>query len=120
MYFGVFDPTIIILIPAIVLTFYAQSKVNSAYHRYSAVRNRRGITGAQAARRILDSNGLYDVPIEISRGRLTDHYDPRKRVIAFRRRFTTILPSRLSALPLMRLPMRSSMPADMCRSASGM
>jgi Zn-dependent membrane protease YugP len=81
MYFGIFDPTIIILIPAIIFTFYAQSRVNSAYHRYSGVRNRRGITGAQAARRILDSNGLYDVPIEISKGRLTDHYDPRKRIM---------------------------------------
>lgn len=76
-----FDPTIIILIPAIIFTFYAQSRVNSAYHRYAAVRNRRGISGAQAARRILDSNGLYDVPIEVSKGRLSDHYDPRKKIM---------------------------------------
>ncbi|HWQ80055.1 MAG TPA: zinc metallopeptidase [Anaerovoracaceae bacterium] len=81
MYLGIFDPTIIILIPAIIFTFYAQSRVNSAYRRYAGVRNRRGITGAQAARRILDSNGLYDVPIEVSNGRLSDHYDPRKRIM---------------------------------------
>lgn len=81
MYFGMFDPTIIILIPAIIFTFYAQSKVNSAYNRYAKVRNRRGITGAEAARRILDSNGLRDIPIEISKRRLSDHYDPRKRVM---------------------------------------
>lgn len=81
MYFGIFDPTIIILIPAIIFTFYAQSKVNSAYNRYAAVRNRKGITGAQAARRILDSNGLQDVPIEVTNRRLGDHYDPRKRVM---------------------------------------
>lgn len=81
MYFGMFDPTIIILIPAMIFTFYAQSRVNSAYSRYAAVRNRKGITGAQAARRILDSNGLQDVPIEVTNRRLSDHYDPRKRVM---------------------------------------
>lgn len=81
MYFGMFDPTIIILIPAIIFTMYAQSKVNSAYNKYATVRNRRGMTGAQAARRILDSNGLQDVPIEMSNRRLSDHYDPRKRVM---------------------------------------
>lgn len=81
MYLGMFDPTIIILIPAMIFTFYAQSKVNSAYNRYATVRNRRGITGAQAARRILDSNGLQDVPIEVTNRRLSDHYDPRKRVM---------------------------------------
>lgn len=81
MYFGYFDPTIIILIPAIIFTFYAQSKVSSAYNRYAGVRNRRGITGAEAARRILDYNGLQDVPIEITNRRLSDHYDPRKKIM---------------------------------------
>lgn len=81
MYFGMFDPTIIILIPAIIFTFYAQSKVNSAYNRYATVRNRKGITGAQAARRILDSNGLQNIPIEVTNQRLSDHYDPRKKVM---------------------------------------
>jgi Zn-dependent membrane protease YugP len=81
MYLGMFDPTIIILIPAMLFTFYAQSRVNSAYNRYATVKNRRGITGAQAARRILDSNGLQDVPIEVTNRRLSDHYDPRKKVM---------------------------------------
>ena len=81
MYFGYFDPTIIILIPAILFTLYAQSRVSSAYNRYAGVRNRRGITGAEAARRILDFNGLQDVPIEITNRRLSDHYDPRKRIM---------------------------------------
>lgn len=81
MYLGMFDPTIIILIPAIIFTMYAQSKVNSAYNKYAKVRNRKGITGAQAARRILDSNGLHDVPIEMTNRRLSDHYDPRKRIM---------------------------------------
>lgn len=81
MYFGMFDPTIIILIPAMIFTFYAQGKVNSAYNKYANVRNRRGMTGAEAARRILDNNGLNNVPVEISGERLSDHYDPRKRVM---------------------------------------
>ena len=57
MYFGMFDPTIIILIPAIVFALYAQSKVKGAYRKYARIRNQRGITGKQAARRILDANG---------------------------------------------------------------
>lgn len=81
MYFGAFDPTFIILIPAMIFAFVAQAKVNSAYNNYSKVRNRRGITGAQAARAILDSNGLADVPIELTNGRLSDHYDPSKRIM---------------------------------------
>lgn len=81
MYFGMFDPTIIILIPAMIFAFYAQNKVNSAYNKYATVRNRSGMTGAQAARIILDKNGLADVPIEVTNRRLSDHYDPRKRVL---------------------------------------
>lgn len=81
MYFGMFDPTFIILIPAMLFAFFAQAKVQSAYKRYAGVRNRNGITGGQAARRILDSNGLESVPIEISQGKLSDHYDPRKKVM---------------------------------------
>lgn len=76
-----YDPTMIVLIPAIIFTFYAQSKVKSAYSRYSKVPNRKGITGAQAARMILDSNGMSHVPIEIVKGQLTDHYDPKKDVM---------------------------------------
>jgi Zn-dependent membrane protease YugP len=81
MYFGAFDPTIIILIPAMIFAFYAQTKVSRAYNNYAKVGNRRGITGAQAARSILDANGLADIPIEITAGRLSDHYDPKKRVM---------------------------------------
>ncbi len=72
--------TIIFLI-AIAFTMYAQSKVSSNFNRYSKVRNQRGITGAQAARAVLDANGLTNVEIEQVSGSLTDHYDPRKRVL---------------------------------------
>jgi len=66
---------------AIVFTMYAQNKVNSNFNRYSKVRNMRGLTGAQAARAVLDANGLTNVNIEQIRGNLTDHYDPRKKVL---------------------------------------
>ena len=81
MYFGMFDPTVIILIPAMLFALYAQSKVKSAYRKYSRIANRHGITGRQAARMILDSNGMSHVPIEIVAGNLTDHYDPSKDVM---------------------------------------
>ena len=81
MYFGMFDPTVILLIPAIIFSLYAQAKVKSAYSRYSGIANRRGLTGRQAARMILDSNGLRHVPIEMVSGTLTDHYDPSKDVM---------------------------------------
>ncbi|MFQ7473471.1 MAG: zinc metallopeptidase [Anaerovoracaceae bacterium] len=81
MYFGMFDPTIVILIPAILFALYAQSKVSMAYNKYLRINNRRGITGRQAARMILDYNGLHHVPIEMVSGTLTDHYDPRKDVM---------------------------------------
>jgi Zn-dependent membrane protease YugP len=71
----------IFLIPAILFTLYAQSKVNSAYARFARVANRRGMTGAQAARMILDANGMSDVPIQVVAGKLSDHYDPRHRVM---------------------------------------
>ena len=70
-----------ILIPAILFTFYAQAKVSSNFKRYSKVRNDRNLTGAQAARMVLDANGLRDVQIEAIHGSLTDHYDPRSRVL---------------------------------------
>ena len=76
-----FDWTVLIVLPAIFFTVWAQMKVNSTFNRYSGVRVSRGLTGAEAARMILDANGLCDVQIERTRGSLTDHYDPRERVI---------------------------------------
>ncbi len=71
----------ILLIPAIIFTVYAQFKVQSSFKKYSKIRNYRNITGAEAARRVLDANGLEDVSIEMILGNLTDHYDPRSRVL---------------------------------------
>jgi len=75
------DPTMVLLIPAILLSIYAQFKISSAYKHYSKIRSQSGLTGAQAARALLNSNGLFDVRVEPIRGRLSDHYDPRTRVI---------------------------------------
>lgn len=80
-----YDPTYIILIPAIILTMYAQFKVSSTTNKYFRVRTQRGYTGEQAAREILNANGIYDVRIEMIGGTLSDHYDPRSRVLRLSR-----------------------------------
>ena len=72
---------LLFMIPGIIFMLWAQNKVKSNYQKYSKVRNTAGLTGAQAARRVLDTNGLYDVQIEQVGGELSDHYDPRKRVL---------------------------------------
>jgi Zn-dependent membrane protease YugP len=69
------------LLPGLLLTLWAQWRVKGAYRKYSQIRNSKGMTGAQAARAVLDANGLVDVPIEQIPGQLTDHYDPRTRVL---------------------------------------
>jgi hypothetical protein len=77
-----FDMTyLLFMIPGLLFMLWAQNKVRGTYKRYSQVRNDQGMTGAQAARRVLDSNGLFNVPVEAIPGELTDHYDPRKRVL---------------------------------------
>lgn len=83
MLFGFFyhDWTILIVLPALIFTFWAQISVNSRFNKYSQMRTSRGLTGAEAARRILDENGLSHVRIERVHGSLTDHYDPRDNVI---------------------------------------
>lgn len=67
--------------PAFLFTLYAQFKVKGTFNKFSELGNRRGYTGARVAREILDQNGLMDVLVEPVSGRLTDHYDPRTRVV---------------------------------------
>ena len=81
MLFPYYDPTYIILLPAILLAVFAQSRVQSTYQKFSKVGNHRGMTGADAARMILNRNGLNNVKIERVSGNLTDHYDPRTNVV---------------------------------------
>ena len=78
---GGMDPTFILLIGAIALGLVAQLWVKSAFNKYSRVRSMRGVTGAQVARDILDRNGLKNVPVEAIAGRLSDHYDPKAKVL---------------------------------------
>lgn len=76
-----FDSTMLLLIPAIILAFYAQFKVRNSYRKYSQAVASRGLTGYETARRILDANGLNHIKIERVGGELTDHYDPRTGVV---------------------------------------
>ncbi|MFQ5859783.1 MAG: zinc metallopeptidase [Anaerolineae bacterium] len=77
-----FDPLYLILtMPALLLALYAQWKVRSAYGKYSQVPNERGISGYQAAQELVRANGLYGVDIEGAPGELSDHYDPRSKVL---------------------------------------
>ena len=77
-----FDMTYLVLVmPAVLLAMLASSRVNFTFKKYSTQYSRRRITGADAARTVLDRNGLRDVRIERISGNLTDHYDPRSNVI---------------------------------------
>ena len=76
-----FDPTYILIIIGMVLSLAASAMVKSTYSKYSRVRSMTGMTGAEAARRILDYNGLTNVRIEHVRGNLTDHYNPGKKTL---------------------------------------
>lgn len=76
-----YDSSFIILIPALIISFWAQSKIKSTFQKYSRVHSAKGYTGAQVARMLLDSNGLFDIPVEIIRGNLSDHYDPSHRIM---------------------------------------
>lgn len=81
MYMGGYYTSMIVLVPAIIFAMYAQYKVKTSFSKYLKVRSHKGITGVEAARRILNYNDLHNIPIELSRGSLSDHYDPRKRVL---------------------------------------
>ncbi|MBQ4061420.1 MAG: zinc metallopeptidase [Christensenellaceae bacterium] len=84
-YYGInglyWDPMYLVLIGALLLSIIAQSLVSSTYRRYSAVKTMRGITSADAARTILSSRALYDVRVETGLRALSDHYDPKNKVI---------------------------------------
>lgn len=79
--FYYWDPTYLVIIPALLFTLYAQLKVKSTFSKYETVYNRRGLTANDVARQILDENGLSNVPIEHISGKLTDHFDPKVNVV---------------------------------------
>ena len=76
------DSTYLVLVmPAVILSLWASWNVKHTYKKYSKQLNSRGLTGADAARRVLDANGLRNVPVERISGELTDHYDPQAKVV---------------------------------------
>lgn len=81
MFTPYFDPTYILVIIGVIISLAASAKVKSTFAKYSRVRSLSGVTGAEAAERILQRAGIYDVVIEHVHGDLTDHYDPRKKVL---------------------------------------
>ena len=76
-----FDPTYIVMLPALLFALWAQYRVKSTFNRFSKVSNSRGLTAAGVARQILDNNGLHNVTIERIAGNLTDHFDPKSNVV---------------------------------------
>ncbi|HET8631227.1 MAG TPA: zinc metallopeptidase [Thermomicrobiales bacterium] len=77
-----FDPRyLLFMLPGLLLMLLAQGKLRGAYNRYRQIPNSRGMTGAQAAQAVMQSAGVYDVSIEPIAGELTDHFDPRARVL---------------------------------------
>ena len=75
------DPTMILILPGMLLALWAQMRVQSAFARGQKLRSYHGMTGEQAALSMLAANGIYDVRIESTRGKLSDHYDPNSRTL---------------------------------------
>lgn len=79
--FFMYDPTYVLVIIGFLLTLFASFGVQSTFKKYDKISNSRGLTGATAARKILDANGLYNIRIERVSGNLTDHFSPKENVI---------------------------------------
>lgn len=79
--FGGYGLYLLFSLPALLLGFWAQMKVQSAFNKYSKVRSYTGLTGSEVARRMLDINGLGNVQIQQAQGFLSDHYDPRSKIL---------------------------------------
>lgn len=76
-----YDSTMLILIPAVIISFIAQMQISSTYSKYKRVGTRNGYTGLQVARMMLDEAGLYDIQIQIVNQELGDHYSPSERIL---------------------------------------
>ncbi len=75
--YGLLDPTMILVYIGVILTMWASSRVNTTFRRYAKVRSMTGMTGAEAAKKLLHTQGIYEVTVQSVRGPLTDHYAPR-------------------------------------------
>ncbi len=76
-----YDSTYLLIFPALILSIYAQWKVHSAFKKYSQISSRSSLTGAQVASQLLRQQGVSNVPVEMTTGHLSDHYDPIKKVL---------------------------------------
>lgn len=81
-YYSFWDPTYFLIIIGAVICLIASARVKSTFAKYAKVRSMSGLTGAQAAERILHAAGIYDVVIQHIQGNLTDHYDPRNKTLS--------------------------------------
>jgi len=76
-----YDPTVILVLPALILSMYAQFKVKNTFDKFSNIQNYKGLTGAEVAKQLLVASGINDVKVEHISGSLTDHYDPKNKVL---------------------------------------
>lgn len=76
-----YDPTMIFLLPALILALYAEFKVNSNFKKYSAINNKHGYTGADVAKQLLMLSGINDVTVQMVNGNLTDNYNPKDKTL---------------------------------------
>lgn len=81
MYYGFYDPTIILVLIGMVISMWASARVKNTFSKYARVRSMTGMTGAEAARKLLNNQGIYDVTVCKVSGNLTDHYDPRTKTV---------------------------------------
>ncbi|MBC7344569.1 MAG: zinc metallopeptidase, partial [Clostridia bacterium] len=82
MYFPFFfDPTMILLLPALIIAFWAQAKVSSTFEKYVRQPSTIRLPAAQVAKQLLENSGVYGVNVEMIPGQLTDHYDPRSKTL---------------------------------------
>ena len=116
-YYSMFDPTMILVLIGVFLSLGASAKVKSTYARFSRVRSMTGMTGAEAARQLLNSQGIYDVQIRQVAGSLTDHYDPRTKTVNLSESVYGSTWSRRSVLRRMSADMRCRMHLSMFRCA---
>ena len=81
MYGFYYDPTYVMVLIGVVICMLASANVNRTFQKYSRIRSHSGMTGREAAERLLHANGIYDVTIQRVAGNLTDHYDPRNKTL---------------------------------------
>ena len=110
-YYWGFDPTYILVLIGAVICLVASARVKSTYNKYASYRSMSGMTGAQAAERILHSAGIYDVSVQHVSGNLTDHYNPSNKTL-------NLSDSVYGSTRRMSADMLFSTSRDMCRSRS--